>query len=186
MKEKHRPSKIAGGETSSSKWRSHTIQRVSDNISRGYPGDLQTTARAIAAGLMLRVREMIARDLDAVLDKYGISHVRHQVLAIVCRSAGGIQISELAIRASVHPTTMTSTINRLRRDGLIKRRTVPKDRRAILIVATPKGEELYEQTREALAASEFALGAVDVATIQQLTEALDTVAAALEQDKPGG
>lgn len=160
--------------------KSMTTVRVADTISRGYELGPLAAARGQAAGLLLRVRDLLMRDLDALLAQVGTSNARYQVLAIVCRSPDGLLIGEVAARASVHPTTMTSTIDRLRRDGLIKRRTVPTDRRAIRVVPTPEGQKLYEQARDLLIATEFGLAVVEPAIIDALLSSLDNVAKALE------
>lgn len=159
---------------------SGALGRVADTISRGYDLEPEVAAKAQAAGLLLRVRDLLIRDLDALLAPLGTSNARYQVLAIICRSEDGLQIGEIAARASVHPTTMTSTIDRLRRDGLIRRRSVPSDRRAIKIVATAKGQELYEQARDALVSVEFGLAEVDSSIIDVLLPSLDSVAKVLE------
>ncbi|MGF7236344.1 MAG: hypothetical protein ACQSGP_15475, partial [Frankia sp.] len=59
------------------------------------------TGRVLVAGLLLRVRELLLRELDAVLSQLGTSHARYQVLSIVCPEPEGLQLREIAARASV-------------------------------------------------------------------------------------
>lgn len=154
--------------------------RITDTVNQGFNLTDDVAPRAYSAGLILRVRELLLRELDAKLGELNISNARQQVLAIICRAPDGLQIGEVATRASVHPTTMTSTIERLKRDGLIKRRAVTADRRATLVVATQKGRELYELARDALVSIEFGMIGVPSETIEALNTALDDVAAVLE------
>ena len=135
----------------------------------------------VAAGLLFRTRELLLRELDAALNDVGTSQARHQVLTIVCHAAGGLQLSEIAARAAVHPTTMTSTIDRLERDGFIERRSDPKDRRGTLAVATKKGKNSYEQGRKALLAIDFGLANVPKGTVEMVISSLDRWALELER-----
>ncbi|MGF7239244.1 MAG: MarR family winged helix-turn-helix transcriptional regulator, partial [Frankia sp.] len=79
----------------------------------------------------------------------------------------------------------TSSIDRLARDGLIERRADPSDRRGILAVATPKGQELYGQAHAALAAIEYGLADIDSDTVNSLIDGLDKVASVFERPVPG-
>lgn len=161
--------------------RSATRVRLTDSVSKVYDLGSAATERVLAAGLLFRVRELLLRKLDAVLSEFGTSHAKYQVLSIVCHVPEGLQLSEIAARASVHPTTMTSTIDRLVRDGLIERQADPTDRRSILAVSTPKGRDLYERARAELAAIEYGLAEVDSKTIRSLLDALDKIAASFER-----
>ena len=143
-------------------------------------GDLPPDV-VVAAGLLLRVRELLLRELDAALSAVGTSQARHQVLTIVCHAEDGLQLGEIAARAAVHPTTMTSTVDRLERDGFIERRSDPKDRRGTLAVATRKGQDSYEQGRRALMAIDYGLADVPKATVETAIASLERLALELEQ-----
>lgn len=160
--------------------RSLTTRRLADSLGEIYDLNADATDRVLVAGLLLRVREQLLREIDANLSPFGTSHARFQVLSIVWNAPDGLQLNELAARASVHPTTMTSTVDRLERDGLIERRSLPGDRRTILAVCTPKGRKLYEQAHAKLAAIEYGLAEVDVRTIRNLLNGLDKIARILE------
>jgi DNA-binding MarR family transcriptional regulator len=161
--------------------RSATGARLSTWVGKMYDLDGAASERVVAAGMLLRVREMLLRDLDDVLGRLGTSHAKYQVLSIVYPEPDGLQLREIAARASVHPTTMTGTVDRLARSGLIERRADPNDRRGILAVATPQGRALYESAHADLARREYGLADVDPDTVRTLVECLDEVAAALER-----
>lgn len=174
----------AGSKAISGAARSNTTAQLAESLSKVYDPKSAVTDRVLVAGLLLRVRELLLRELDAVLGRHGTSHARFQVLSIICRDHDGLQLREIAAQAAVHPTTMTATIDRLERDGLIERRADPTDRRAILAVATDKGHDVYEQARAELVAIEYGLSDVDLATITSLGEGLDALAAVLEARDP--
>jgi DNA-binding MarR family transcriptional regulator len=160
--------------------RSVTGTQLAKSVSKLYDLDSAGLERVLAAGMLLRVRELLLRELDAVLNRLGTSHAKYQVLSIVCLEPDGLQIGQIASRASIHPTTMTSTIDRLERGGLIERRPDPNDRRAIRAIATPEGHKLYKQAHRELAAAQYGLGDVDSAAIKGLIDGLDALAVAFE------
>jgi len=57
----------------------------------------------------------------------------------------GQHATELAIAVGRVPTSFTSILDNLEHNQLIERRRDPKDRRAILIYLTPKGESLRKK-----------------------------------------
>jgi DNA-binding MarR family transcriptional regulator len=173
----HESSPAGGAEVA----RSVTGARLSTWVGKMYDLDAAASERVVAAGLLLRVRELLLRDLDAVLGRLGTSHAKYQVLSIVYPEPDGLQLRDIAERASVHPTTMTGAVDRLARSGLIERRVDPTDRRGILAVATPEGRELYERAHADLVRREYGLADVDPDTVRTLVECLDAVAAALER-----
>lgn len=159
---------------------SETTRRITESVDRLYELNPEATNRVLAAALMLRARDLLLHQLDSVLGDYGTSHARYQVLSIVCNVPEGLQLSEIAIRASVHSTTMTATIDRLVRDGLLVRKPSPHDRRTILAVSTPKGRQLYAKAHAELISIEYGLVQVDSETIRNVLEGLDKIAAVLE------
>jgi DNA-binding MarR family transcriptional regulator len=175
------PTEDAAGVDVTSPPRSATGTQLAHSVSKFNDLGGDGTERILAAGMILRVRELLLRELDAVLNRLGTSHARYQVLSIVCLQPDGLQIGQIAARASIHPTTMTATIDRLERGGLIVRRADPNDRRATLAVATPEGHKLYSQAHADLAAVEYGLDNVDSATIKRLVDGLDTLAVAFER-----
>lgn len=89
--------------------------------------------RRIAGSLRRRFGTTLARfDLLAQL-----SHAR-------ATSPEGLTMSELSRRLMVSNGNVTGLVSRLAREGLIKRRTSPMDRRAQLVCLTPKGEQALE------------------------------------------
>jgi DNA-binding MarR family transcriptional regulator len=60
---------------------------------------------------------------------------------------GPLTLGELATAEGVRSATMTGIVNGLERDGLVRRRQVDADRRAIRVEATAKGRRLLERAR---------------------------------------
>ena len=92
--------------------------------------------------------------------KSGLSAARLSALSVVV-FAGPLSLTELAAAERVRPPTMTRIAQALERDGLVRRRPSPHDRRAVEIQATAKGRKRLATAR--------------LRRVQKLAEALDTL-----------
>jgi DNA-binding MarR family transcriptional regulator len=64
----------------------------------------------------------------------------------------GITLAELARRTMVAPTVITGIVDRLERQGLIRREPDPRDRRVNRLVLTDRGVEVSVAVEKSLAA----------------------------------
>jgi DNA-binding MarR family transcriptional regulator len=81
----------------------------------------------------------------------GVTATQHLVLKIVGRFPG-IPSGRLAELLDVHPGTLSGIVNRLERQGLVRRRTDPRDGRRILLGLTDKGHAFANETEDAVEA----------------------------------
>jgi len=56
-------------------------------------------------------------------------------------------VKEIAAALGLSTPTVSVSLRRLERQGLVSRRPDPKDSRAVQVFLTPRGEEVYEQVR---------------------------------------
>ena len=106
---------------------------------------------------VMRAQQLLLARVDATLKPFALSFARYEVLRLLAFSrAGSLPLSSVVARLQVHPTTVTSTAERLVRDGLIAREPHPHDGRAALLVLTESGRELVERATQALNADVFA------------------------------
>ena len=104
---------------------------------------------------------LLARELETILGPVGLNPAYVPVLLSL--SAGGARTPKaLAQEATVEQPTMTATIQRMERDGLVTRKPNPDDGRSALIALTPKG---YER----IADMDRALGALNEVLLEQFT-----------------
>jgi DNA-binding MarR family transcriptional regulator len=75
-------------------------------------------------------------------------------------------------RLQVHPTSVTSIVQRLEADGLISRRPHPDDGRAVLAEITDEGRALVERATRDLLEADFGLGPLDTPQLQALSTLL--------------
>ncbi|MFC1945881.1 MarR family winged helix-turn-helix transcriptional regulator [Chloroflexota bacterium] len=70
------------------------------------------------------------------------------VISAIKMCQGPATAAAIANLLDRHPNSMTLIINRMEKDGLIKRVKDLKDRRAIRLVITPRGEEIFTRVSE--------------------------------------
>jgi DNA-binding MarR family transcriptional regulator len=78
-------------------------------------------------------------------------------------------------RLQVHPTSITSIVQRLEADELVTRRPHPNDGRAILAEITDAGRTLVEVATADLVGADFALGALSDEQLAELSALLRPV-----------
>src|SRR5215207_9941536 len=91
--------------------------------------------------------------------------------------AGGTRVSELARRAQVTKQSMAELVAHLERHGYVERVSDPEDRRARLVRATSRGQEVYAVAREVIAEIEHEwaarLGKTKMRRLRELLQELN-------------
>jgi DNA-binding MarR family transcriptional regulator len=88
----------------------------------------------------------LLRQLRKEDDASGLSAPRLSALSVVV-FGGPLTLGELARAEQVRPPTMTRIVTGLEKDGLVKRKGDPRDRRLTRIEATPKGRKILAAGR---------------------------------------
>jgi DNA-binding MarR family transcriptional regulator len=100
---------------------------------------------AIVTSIM-RVHQLLLTRVDAVLRPFGLSFARYEVLMLLSFSrTGALPLGKISARLQVQAGAVTNAINRLERQGLVRRRPHPTDRRATLAVITRRGRSVARQ-----------------------------------------
>ena len=84
-------------------------------------------------------------------------------------------LGQLSRHLMVHPTTVTLALDQLEKRNLVKRSPHPTDRRTILAVLTPAGQEMLEVATKALADADFGLPASTARCPGRVVEVLGEV-----------
>jgi DNA-binding MarR family transcriptional regulator len=82
----------------------------------------------------------------AALESIGLTPPLFAVLNFLRTRDGAIQL-EIGSAMGIDPSTMVALVDELERAGLAKRRPHPRDRRARVVVITPKGRRTLERGR---------------------------------------
>jgi len=125
---------------------------------------------------LMRVQQVLLGRLDGLLRPLGLTFARYEALVLLTFSSrGSLPLGKMGERLQVHPTSVTSIVDRLETAGLVVRKPHPEDGRAVLAEITPSGRALVEQATEALVGADFGLGALDDAGLRALSELLRPV-----------
>jgi DNA-binding MarR family transcriptional regulator len=100
---------------------------------------------------IIRAQQLLLARIDTTLKPFSLSFARYEMLRLLAFTrAGRMPMASAIARLQVHPTSVTNTVDRLVRDGLITRETHPADGRAAMLVLTDPGRELVERATDAL------------------------------------
>jgi DNA-binding MarR family transcriptional regulator len=125
---------------------------------------------------LMRVQQLVLARLDAILKPHGLTFARYEALVLLTFSSrGSLPLGKMGERLQVHPTSVTSIVDRLEAAGLVVRRRHPDDGRAVLAEITPAGRDLTEKATADLVGADFGLGVLDEADLRALSELLRPV-----------
>lgn len=111
---------------------------------------------------IMRAQQILIGQLDNALKPYELTFARYEALVLLTFSATGqVPLGKIGERLMVHPTSVTNTIDRLERQGLVRRRPNPNDGRGTLAEITDSGREVVEHATRDLLAMEFGLDCYD-------------------------
>lgn len=125
---------------------------------------------------LMRVQQVVIGRLDALLRPLGLTFARYEALVLLTFSSrGSLPLGKMGERLQVHPTSVTSIVDRLEAAGLVVRKPHPEDGRAVLAEITAAGRDLVEEATKVLLEADFGLGALDDAGLRALSELLRPV-----------
>lgn len=108
---------------------------------------------------IMRAHQILLAEVDAVVKPYGLTFARYEALVLLTFSkAGELPMSKIGERLMVHPTSVTNTVDRLVKSGLVDKRPNPNDGRGTLASITEKGREVCDAATRDLMAMDFARG----------------------------
>jgi DNA-binding MarR family transcriptional regulator len=122
---------------------------------------------------LMRVQQLVLGRLDGLLRPHGLTFARYEALVLLSFSSrGALPLGKMGQRLQVHPTSVTSIVDRLEGAGLVVRRPHPADGRAVLAEITPAGRTLVERATADLVEAGFGLDALDETDLRGLSELL--------------
>ncbi len=111
---------------------------------------------------IMRAHQILLSQVDAVVKPYGLTFARYEALVLLTFArAGELPMSKIGERLMVHPTSVTNTVDRLQKAGLVTKRPNPEDGRGTLASITDKGREVCDAATRDLMAMEFGLSSYD-------------------------
>ena len=139
---------------------------------------LRETDAMVAATSLARGHQIVLGRINQALAGFDLTFSRYEALALLSFAReNSMGMARMGERLQVHPTSVTSTIDRLERDELVVRAPNPNDRRATLAMLTPAGHELLEKATAALEAIRWGMAEVDDSKLRRLTDDLAQIRA---------
>lgn len=95
---------------------------------------------------LMRGHQIVLARVDAVLRPFELTFARYELLMLLEFSkSGSLPLSKVGLRLQVHPTSVTSAVDRLVQQRFVTRRPHPTDRRATLAHITARGRSVAKR-----------------------------------------
>ena len=105
---------------------------------------------------LMRVQQIVLRRLDEILARHDLTFARYEALVLLTFTrTGALPLGKMGERLQVHPTSVTSIVRRLERDGLVRRTPHPEDGRGVLATVTDEGRAVVATTTKELVSIRF-------------------------------
>jgi DNA-binding MarR family transcriptional regulator len=125
---------------------------------------------------IMRAHQILLAQLDTLLKPYDLTFARYEALVLLTFSrTGALPLSKIGERLMVHPTSVTNTVDRLERAGLVRRMRNPKDGRGVLAEITDAGREVVRHATAALMDAGFGMGMYGEAELEEMFDLLRTL-----------
>ncbi|GEP36352.1 putative transcriptional regulator, MarR family protein [Nocardioides psychrotolerans] len=122
---------------------------------------------------LVRVQQLVMERIDAVLRPLDLTFARYEVLMLLSfTSAGAMPMTRLGSLLQVHPTSVTSAVDRLQKQGYVDRERSTSDGRVILASITATGREVVARATTGLNDGVFAAPGLPDTEVAALTALL--------------
>jgi len=127
---------------------------------------------------LVRVQQLLLERIDAVLRPLELTFARYEVLRLLSfSSAGAMPMTRLGSLLQVHPTSVTSAVDRLERQGFVERQRQDDDRRVVLASITSSGRAVVEKATDGLNTEVFERPGLSATQLSALTDLLGVLRA---------
>jgi DNA-binding MarR family transcriptional regulator len=122
---------------------------------------------------IVRAQQILLARIDEHLRDLELTFARYELLMLLHFSREGrLPMNVVGSRLQVHPTSVTSAVDRLERQGFVRRSPHPTDGRTKLAALTDAGRERVLAATERLNATVFADPGLSGDQVDQLVEVL--------------
>ena len=127
-------------------------------------------------GLVLGTARILEARLEAAVQPFGLSLAKISVLHHLATSQEPVALSVLAHHHGCVRSNITQLVDRLEKDGLVRRHDHATDRRSVRAALTPAGERAYARALRALGETSRAIaGALGAAEAAHARDALERI-----------
>ncbi|NYE36808.1 DNA-binding MarR family transcriptional regulator [Nocardioides cavernae] len=129
---------------------------------------------------LVRAQQLLMERIDGVLRPRGLTFARYEVLRLLSFTReAAMPMSRLGSLLQVHPTSVTSAVDRLVAQGYVERVRSDEDKRVVRAVLTDAGREAVEEATAALNGEVFEAPGLPGPQVIDLTERLTGLRAGL-------
>ncbi|WP_084369896.1 MarR family transcriptional regulator [Microbispora sp. ATCC PTA-5024] len=134
-----------------------------------------SSAMAAVTSIM-RAHQILIAQLDGLLKPYDLTFARYEALVLLTFSrTGALPLSKIGERLMVHPTSVTNTVDRLERAGLVRRMRNPRDGRGVLAEITDEGRDVVRRATGDLMDAGFCMGMYEDDELGDMFDLLKTL-----------
>jgi len=127
---------------------------------------------------VVRVQQLLLERIEAVLRPLDLTFARYEVLRLLSfSSAGAMPMTRMGSLLQVHPTSVTSAVDRLEKQGYVVRSRRDDDRRVVLATITSSGRSVVESATDGLNTSVFEQHGLSSSDLADLTRLLGVLRA---------
>lgn len=139
-------------------------------VAHGWDGAADGMA---AVTSVFRAQQILLQRIDAVLRPLDLTFARYEILTLLSfTKQGALPMTRMGTLLQVHPTSVTSAVDRLEAQGFVERQPHPTDRRAVLASITAGGRARSLEATTALNADVFTRLGISAAQTTQLRSVL--------------
>ena len=125
---------------------------------------------------LLLVQSLLERRSEAFFQPFGLTGAQFNILNLLGYHDGRMEQAALVDLLLVGKSSISIVLNRMVRDGLVKREEHPRDRRQVVLILTPKGRALWRRISPSYEAGvEKIFGALPASRRQQFLDDLKTL-----------
>lgn len=122
---------------------------------------------------IVRAQQILLARIDEQLRDLELTFARYELLMLLHFSRGGsLPLNVVGSRLQVHPASVTSAVDRLEKQGFVRRVPHPTDRRTKLAELTDAGRDRVLVATERLNASVFGAPGMAASEVEQLVAVL--------------
>jgi len=123
---------------------------------------------------VMRVQQLLLARIDVALAPFDLTFARYEILQLLrFTRSGALPLGKIGSRLQVHPTSASSAVDRLERQGYVRRSPHPTDGRTTLIELLAAGEDVVTQATEVLNDAVFGAVGLSAPQTRDLLELLE-------------
>ena len=122
---------------------------------------------------VIRAQQLMMARIDKTLKPFGLSFARFEMLRLLAFTREGrMPMASAIARLQVHPTSVTSAVDRLVAQGYVERVRSDEDKRVVRAVLTDAGRDAVEEATDALNRTVFEAPGLPEVDVRELTDRL--------------